>query len=638
MTIEVKSTKAQPQETDPSQRYVLKDAGQKVRTPAIIGTFLLGVALYLKSIFPTSEAEEQSRAPGDDAEGGKETMLAHSEFEGEQIMQDGSSGETDGEKASSSAGNIPGLASQAQLPLSQPTGIRDLELASLDEWWGDEWWNNIKPLNRQSWPANDNVTRAFNPTHPGTEMPGGSDDGAVPSTPEEQEPPSDGGDGSEDDEDGANRAPRISGPVYLMDVTGCAIFAIGLSDLLQHAADPDGDVLAVRNLTVSSGTISQSGDEWLFQGEPSMFGPVTISYEITDGDFVVTQTAHFSVVRSFINGTVGDDLLLGSMCADDMDGGLGNDNMDGRDGDDIIAGGAGDDQIVAGAGNDVVFAGVGDDIVFGGEGNDHISGGEGNDRLFGDQGDDVIFGDAGHDRLVGGEGDDFLSGGEGNDTIFGEAGTDIISGGSGDDVLNGGAGPDVVHGDSGDDLIVAAADSADDFYDGGAGCDTLDYSAATEDLTLDLVAGTVCSVEVGEDSISGFEAVIGGQGNDHFLAGETTVSITGGGGNDVFEFVPVGPGATSRPVVHEIIDFEVGDRLRMSQYDLFEEVLDEMEDHFETIYGDDFDDDDIPIRVSHDSIGDVPRTVVEADINRDDIYEMTVIIEGRHALLVIETV
>src|SRR5690606_36333665 len=57
-----------------------------------------------------------------------------------------------------------------------------------------------------------------------------------------------------------NRAPRVSGPVYLMDVSGCAILAIGLTDLLRNAVDPDGDALSVRNLSVSSGTMIQSED------------------------------------------------------------------------------------------------------------------------------------------------------------------------------------------------------------------------------------------------------------------------------------------------------------------------------------------------------------------------------------------
>src|SRR5690606_21311819 len=59
MTIEVKSTKAQPQETDPAQRYVLKDAERKSKIPAILSIFLVGLALYLKSIFPGSADPEQ---------------------------------------------------------------------------------------------------------------------------------------------------------------------------------------------------------------------------------------------------------------------------------------------------------------------------------------------------------------------------------------------------------------------------------------------------------------------------------------------------------------------------------------------------------------------------------------------------
>ena len=64
------------------------------------------------------------------------------------------------------------------------------------------------------------------------------------------------------------------------------------------------------------------------------------------------------------------------------------------------------------------------------------------------------------------------------------------SGDDGNDVLSDGAGRDKVHGGAGDDHVMAAADSADDTYDGGDGQDRLDYSTATSSITVDLGRGT----------------------------------------------------------------------------------------------------------------------------------------------------
>jgi hypothetical protein len=71
-----------------------------------------------------------------------------------------------------------------------------------------------------------------------------------------------------------------------------------------------------------------------------------------------------------INGTSGDDTLLGTPDADKIWGLAGNDQ---------IGGFAGDDVILAGGDNDYVKAGPGDDTIYGGQGNDTLYGGVGYD-------------------------------------------------------------------------------------------------------------------------------------------------------------------------------------------------------------------------------------------------------------------
>ena len=393
-------------------------------------------------------------------------------------------------------------------------------------------------------------------------------------------------------------------------------------------------MLSIRNLTVSQGTLAPTDGYWLFQAGPKLEGRVTLTYEITDGDFFVEQVAYLNVRRNAIEGSEGDDVILGTSCGDDIAGGAGNDNIDARGGDDVVAGGNGDDHIVAGDGDDTVLAGHGNDIVFGGAGNDTISGGAGDDRLYGDAGDDTIFGDAGADMLFGGAGADILDGGMGDDRL---------EGGEGDDLLIDGSGRDGNFGGAGDDRVVAALDGDDDIHDGGEGHDTIDYSRTASGVTIDLDGGGASGLEVGDDTIASFEAAIGGSGDDHITASRLHATIlTGGEGDDVFRFLPpaVQAAGAEPPAAanHIILDFAVGDRIHMSKYDIFERVLDRHEDEFEAIYGDDFEEDDIAIRYRHDRIDELSRTVIEADFNRDGIWETTVTIDGARMLVVIEHV
>jgi Ca2+-binding RTX toxin-like protein len=775
--IDVKGTKTTPQEIDPAQRYVLREQERKSKTPYAVGAFLMGVALYLKTIFPSWASIEKPQPKADDETGGEPTQDVAS-AEGIKPGLDPQPTGTVGAAADGpdgSGGRIVDLAPPARF-LSVPSPDVDFIQPEVTINWRD-----FNPFSLSARVANDNQggisgpgVKPVVPTPPtkpkppviDPEVPGPGG----PTDPEGNCPGSCGGskDCDEDDEEeepcgGGNRAPRVSGPVYLLDVAGCVMLTIALSDLLRNAVDPDGDTLSVKNLTVSSGTLTQSGDGWVFQGGPQLIGDVTISYQITDGQFSVNQTAHFSVVKSHIGGADGDDLLIGTMCADDIDGGDGDDNIDGRGGNDVISGGRGDDHIVAGAGDDTVFGGADNDIIFGGTGNDYISGGAGNDRLYGEDGDDIIFGDDGDDYLSGGAGDDFLSGGTGNDTIHGDAGNDTILGGAGNDVIHGGAGDDVISdgagsdrvyggdgddhvvaasdrsddfysggkgidtvdysvttsgvsidlakgnargseigkdalsgfevaiggsgddtiigsaqdeilvgnagddqidggagndrveggagndilsggkgedvvlGGAGDDRIIGTADCADDIYDGGEGHDTLDYSATSQGVCIDLVSGQATGVEIGEDTISGFEVAIGGSGDDHFIVGDAPMVLVGGEGSNLFEFAAPAPDVLPLSVLHEILDFKVGDRIRMSKYDLFERVLDELEDQFESIYGDDIDEDDIPIRYRHDRVDEMDRTIIEADFNNDNVYETTIHLVGRHLLVTVET-
>jgi Ca2+-binding RTX toxin-like protein len=97
----------------------------------------------------------------------------------------------------------------------------------------------------------------------------------------------------------------------------------------------------------------------------------------------------------------GNDSVIGSLEADDINGNQGNDNIDGFDGNDFLRGGQGDDTVYGFNGNDTVNGNNGNDLVSGVAGDDIVRGGQGNDTLFGGDGNDTLFGDLGSDLLVG---------------------------------------------------------------------------------------------------------------------------------------------------------------------------------------------------------------------------------------------
>ena len=198
--------------------------------------------------------------------------------------------------------------------------------------------------------------------------------------------------------------------------------------------------------------------------------------------------------------------------------------------------------------------------------NDILDGGIGNDRLDGGIGNDVLDGGVGNDVLKGGTGDDSLKGGDGNDALDGGDGDDDLEGGAGNDDMADGNGEDVVHGGEGNDRVAAAADASDDVYAGDAGSDVLDYSATAQGVVIDVGEGIAEGEEIGRDEISGFEAVIGGRGNDSINSGRGSISMTGGEGEDTFEFET--PDQDNRgSLVRTITDFTVGDRLLVSGYE-----------------------------------------------------------------------
>ena len=128
-------------------------------------------------------------------------------------------------------------------------------------------------------------------------------------------------------------------------------------------------------------------------------------------------------------------------------------------------------------------------------------------------------------------------GGDGNDTLIGNALNNVLYGGRGDDRLDGGAG---------NDTLV-----------GGTGSDTADYFAAINSITVDLTTGTASGgAEVGTDTLTDIENVVGGSGDDHVIGnnvanfldgGLGADTLIGGTGNDTYVVDNVGDVVTENP-------------------------------------------------------------------------------------------
>ncbi|MDT8760529.1 hypothetical protein MZO42_17650 [Sphingomonas psychrotolerans] len=299
----------------------------------------------------------------------------------------------------------------------------------------------------------------------------------------------------------------------------------------------------------------------------------------------------------------GYDWLYGARGSDTLSGGGGIDHIFGEDdddylygqgGDDIIEGGegvdhlygdygplgdlvfqGGSDQIKGGAGADIIDGGGGDDYLEGNAGADHVKGGDGDDRLYADidGADDIYIGGSGIDTITyrwahgdtvvqltphSGQGlqgvNVFGARGATNEISFGNDSLDqiertAVEGGDGRDVfaieenadlsqfsyLSGGAQPV----DRYDTIMLASADTN--------GAPTPWSKGATIDLTRHVVSTQQSSSVLGISlpaytaslAIYGFEAAIGGSGNDTLIgssgkrnSGEGFSVLNGGGGDD----------------------------------------------------------------------------------------------------------
>jgi Ca2+-binding RTX toxin-like protein len=205
----------------------------------------------------------------------------------------------------------------------------------------------------------------------------------------------------------------------------------------------------------------------------------------------------------------------------------------------VLTGNTGANSLVGGAGNDTLIGGTGDDSLDGGADADTadysaavgavtvnlslagpqlVSVSQGSDTLVSIEN---IVGSGLGDTLTGNGNANRIDAGNGGDTVAGLGGDDLLIGGTGPDSVDGGADNDTIAGGIGNDTLI-----------GGAGNDTADYSSLNGAVTVNLSTTIGQVTGLGTDTISLFENIVGGIGNDKFVGTTGANRMEGANGSD----------------------------------------------------------------------------------------------------------
>ncbi|MCF1709395.1 hypothetical protein L0V05_11250 [Tabrizicola sp. J26] len=251
-------------------------------------------------------------------------------------------------------------------------------------------------------------------------------------------------------------------------------------------------------------------------------------------------------------GGAEDDLLRGDDGSDLLRGGVGRDELNGGDGFDTADYADATVGLVANLSDSGLNTGIaiGDTFIE----IEALTGGIGNDTLTGNGEANRLTGGAGNDVLDGGIGDDTMVGGDGSDSYFVDSTGDVVSetnaaaatGGTdlvnsylaayslGTNVENGrimSAGVASMTGNGLGNTLFAGA--GDNVMNGGAGIDTVSYSAASGPVTVSLAVTTAQATgNSGLDTLLSIENLIGSAFSDTLTGNGGANRITGGAGSD----------------------------------------------------------------------------------------------------------
>lgn len=268
--------------------------------------------------------------------------------------------------------------------------------------------------------------------------------------------------------------------------------------------DPEGDTLTYSIVEITENGTPTATPAWITMTDPNI-GLVSFNVPETYG-LAVDTTVGVIVEADDGNGNTASAAFEFDLLAPDVLGTATNDpSLISTNANDLVLGLGGDDTISASGANAIIFGGVGADTI--------TTGGF-QSRVF--------------------AGDD-------NDLVTATGNESEIFGGLGDDTINIQSDDNSVFGQTGDDTFVIVAGAVNNTIDGGAGADSVDYSAYATALTLILDAGNPIVVTGSNDTLSGIENITGGLAADT-ITGDDVANIingglgadtlSGGGGND----------------------------------------------------------------------------------------------------------
>jgi Ca2+-binding RTX toxin-like protein len=332
-------------------------------------------------------------------------------------------------------------------------------------------------------------------------------------------------------------------------------------------------------------------------------GTVNLVINAGGGNDNINVSAASFAAGAPINGGAGDDIILGTAAADQIDGGDGNDRITAFRGDETA--------IVGGNGNDVMIWNNGDgkDVNVGGAGVDEtlITEGTADDlnaitqngatthfersnagftvdsnemeklSLTSFSGADTLTTGPGVTlpmNIDAGPGDDTITTGDGPDRILGDRGNDTLNGAGGDDTLvwTNGDGNDVMNGDAGFDVIENDLGNADDSSTVRMENGRVRYDRINAPFNLSIGSAELMALNTfgGNDTLHTSQDVTmnldvnGGSGNDILDGAAGNDRLDGGDGDDTIatrdgkvDFI-VGGAGTDRALV-ESIDAVAGD-------------------------------------------------------------------------------
>jgi hypothetical protein len=312
------------------------------------------------------------------------------------------------------------------------------------------------------------------------------------------------------------------------------------SNLAVHAQvfNVDGSRAGVEFL-VNTTTLNDQHDPTIAALPDGRFVVAWTDISLTGGDAsqeaVRAQIFDPRTAAVALNGSFGDDDLVGTLFAD------------------ILRGQDGHDRLRGEAGDDVVEGENANDVLHGGSGNDILRGGAGNDQLFGEAGSDQLFGDVGNDRLDGGFGIDRLTGGLGGDTYFVDHAADRV-----------------VESGADTDAVIARTHYA---LSASAPVEILRAVSAAATTAMNLTGSSTANAVTGNNGVNllrglaGNDVLQGLGGNDVLTGGLGRDTLNGGLGADRFDFdaVAESPRGGGRDTV--VFQRTQGDRIDLSTID-----------------------------------------------------------------------